>query len=68
MAVIMSKLMVKEINITRLPDKTLASLGRMELSFMTNIYSTKVFTLSEIAANLSDKQALNEFSPLERSI
>src|SRR5687767_15634389 len=60
-AVIMSKLMVKETNTTLLPDKTLASLGKMALNFMTNIICTNVFTQSEIAANLPDKQALNEF-------
>lgn len=61
MAVIMSKLMVKETNTTLLPDKTLASLGKMALSFMTNIICTNVFTQSEIAADLPDKKALNEF-------
>jgi hypothetical protein len=61
MAVIMSKLMVKETNTTLLPDKTLASLGKMALNLMTNIICTNVFTQSEIAANLPDKQALNEF-------
>ena len=61
MAVIMSKLMVKETNTTLIPDKTLSSLGKMALSFMTNIYCTNVFSKSEIAANLPDKQALNEF-------
>jgi hypothetical protein len=61
MAVIMSKLMVKETNTTLLPDKTLASLGKMALSFMTNIIFTNVFIQSEIAAHLPDKQALNEF-------
>ena len=60
-AVIMSKLKFKETNTTLLPDKTLSSLGKMALIFMTNIYCTKVFTQSEIAANLPDKQALNEF-------
>ena len=61
LAVIMSKLMVKETNTTLLPDKTLASLGKMALNFLANIYCTKVFTQSEIAANLPDKQAINEF-------
>jgi hypothetical protein len=61
MAVIMSKLKVKETNTTLIPDKTLSSLGKMALSFMTNIYCTKILTQSEIAANLPDKQALNEF-------
>ena len=61
MAVIMSKLMVKETNTTLLPDKTLASLGKMALSFMTNIICTNLFIQSEIAAHLPDKQALNEF-------
>jgi hypothetical protein len=61
MAVIMSKLMVKETNTTLLPDKTLASLGKMALNLMNNIICTNVFTQSEIAANLPDKQALNEF-------
>ena len=60
-AVIMSKLKFKETNTTLLPDKTLSSLGKMALIFMTNIYCTKVFTQSEIAANLPNKQALNEF-------
>jgi hypothetical protein len=61
MAVIMSKLMVKETNTPLLPDNTLSSLGKMALSFMTNIFCTKVLTQSEIAAHLPDKQALNEF-------
>ena len=61
MAVIMSKLTVKETNTTLLPDKTLASLGKMALNVMTNIMCTNVFTQSEIAAHLPDKQALNEF-------
>ena|SRR5688572_17715616 len=61
MAVIMSKLMVKETSTTLLPDKTLASLGKMALNVMTNIICTNVFTQSEIAAHLPDKQALNEF-------
>ena len=53
--------MVKETNTTLLPDKTLASLGKIALNFMANIYCTKVFTQSEIAASLPDKQALYEF-------
>jgi hypothetical protein len=61
MAVIMSKLMVKETNKPLLPDKTLASLGKMALNLMTSIICTNVFTHSEIAAYLPDKQALNEF-------
>ena len=61
MAQIMSKLKVNETNSTLIPDKTLASLGKMALNFLANIYCTKVFTQSEIAANLPDKQALNEF-------
>src|SRR5687767_15518176 len=61
MAVIMSKLIVKETNTPLLPDNTLSSLGKMALSLMTNIFCTNVFTQSEIAANLPDKQALNEF-------
>jgi hypothetical protein len=61
MAVIMSKLIVKETNTPLLPDNTLFSLGKMALSLMTNIFCTNVFTQSEIAANLPDKQALNEF-------
>ncbi len=61
MAVIMSKLRVKETNSTLIPNNTLSSLGKMALSFMTNIYCAKVFTQSEIASNLPDKQALNEF-------
>ena len=55
MAVIMSKLMVKETNTTLLPDNTLSSLGKMALNFMANIYCIKVFTQSEIAAYLPDK-------------
>jgi hypothetical protein len=42
-AAIMSKLMVKENNTPLLPDKTLASLGKMALNFMTNIFCTKYF-------------------------
>jgi hypothetical protein len=61
MAVIMSKLMVKETNTTLLPDKTLSSLGKMALNLMVTIVCSNVFTQSEIAANLPDKQALNEF-------
>jgi hypothetical protein len=61
MAVIMSKLIVKETNTPLLPDNTLSSLGKMALNLMTNIFCTNVFTQSEIAANLPDKQALNEF-------
>ena len=61
MAVIMSKLMVNETNTPLLPDNTLSSLGKMALSFMTNIFCTKVLTQSEIAAHLPDKQALKEF-------
>ena len=61
MALILSKLMVKETNTPLLPDNTLSSLGKMALSFMTNIICTNVFTQSEIAAHLPDKQALNEF-------
>ena len=61
MAVIMSKLMVKEPNTTLIPDSTLSSLGKMALNFMTNIFCTNVFTQSEIAGHLPDKQALNEF-------
>ena len=61
MALIMSKLMVKETNTPLLPDNTLSSLGKMALSFMSTIFCTKVLTQSEIAAHLPDKQALNEF-------
>jgi hypothetical protein len=53
--------MVKETNTTLIPDKTLSSLGKMALSFMTHIFCTKVLTQSQIAAHLPDKQALNEF-------
>jgi hypothetical protein len=60
-AVILSKLMVKETNTPLLPDNTLSSLGKMALSFMTRILCPKVLTQSEIAAHLPDKQALNEF-------
>ena len=61
MAVIMSKIMVKETNTPLLPDNTLSSLGKMALSFMTNIVCTKLLTQSELAGQLPDKQALNEF-------
>ena len=61
MAVIMSKLIVKETNTPLLPDNTLSSLGKMALSLMTTIICTHVFIQSEIAAHLPDKQALNEF-------
>jgi hypothetical protein len=61
LSVILSKLMVKETNTPLLPDKTLSSLGKMALSFLTSIICTNVFTQSEIAAHLPDKQALNEF-------
>jgi hypothetical protein len=67
MAVIMSKIMVKETNTTLLPDKTLASLGKMALSFMTSIFCTKVLTQSEIAGHLPDKRALNEFIAFRRN-
>jgi hypothetical protein len=60
-ALILSKIMVKETNTPLLPDNTLSSLGKMALSFMTNIVCTKLLTQSEIAAHLPDKQALNEF-------
>ena len=53
--------MVKETNTHFLPDKTLSSLEKMALSFLTSIICTNVFTQSEIAAHLPDKQALNEF-------
>jgi len=61
MAKIMSKLKVNETNSMLIPDKTLSTFGKMALSFTANIYCTKVFTQSEIAANLPDKQAINEF-------
>jgi hypothetical protein len=67
MALILSKLMVKETNTPLLPDKTLASLGKMALSFMTNIFCTKVLSQSEIAAHLPDKQALNELIAFRRN-
>jgi hypothetical protein len=60
-AVIMSKLMVKETNTPLLPDSTLSSLGKMALIFLINIFCIKVLTQSETAAHLPDKQALNEF-------
>ena len=60
-AVIMSKIKVKETNTTLIPDSTLSSLGKMALNFMTTIFCTNVFTQSEIAGHLPDKQALNEF-------
>ena len=66
-AVIMSKLKVKETNTTLIPDKTLSSLGKMALSFLTNIFCTEVLTQSEIAAHLPDKQALNEFIAFRRN-
>jgi hypothetical protein len=44
MALILSKLMVKETNTPLLPDNTLSSLGKMALSFMTNIFCTKVLS------------------------
>jgi hypothetical protein len=66
-AVIMNKLMVKGTNTPLLPDKTLASLGKMALNFMTHIFCTKVLTKSEIAAYLPDKQALNEFIAFRRN-
>jgi hypothetical protein len=53
--------MIKGTNTPLLPDKTLSSLGKMALSFLTSIICTNVFTQSEIAADLPDKQALNEF-------
>jgi hypothetical protein len=61
MALILSKLMVNETKTPLLPDNTLSSLGKMVLSFITNIFCTQVLTQSEIAAHLPDKQALNEF-------
>jgi hypothetical protein len=61
MAVIMSKLIVKESNTPLLPDNTLSSLGKMALSFMTNIFCIMVLMQSELAGQLPDKQALNEF-------
>jgi hypothetical protein len=66
-AVIMSKLMVKETNTTLLPDKTLLSLGKMAFSFITNIFCTIVLLQSEIPANLPDKQAINEFINFRRN-
>jgi hypothetical protein len=53
--------MIKGTNTPLLPDKTLSSLGKMALNFLTSIICTKVLTQSEIAADLPDKQALNEF-------
>jgi hypothetical protein len=67
MAVIMSKIMVKETNTTLIPDKTLSSLGRMALSFMTSIFCTKVLTQSEIASHLPDKKAIKEFINFRRN-
>jgi hypothetical protein len=61
MTLILSKLMIKGTNTPLLPDKTLSSLGKMALNFLTSIICTKVLTQSEIAADLPDKQALNEF-------
>ena len=40
-AVIMSKIKVKEPNTTLIPDSTLSSLGKMALNFMTNIFLYK---------------------------
>ena len=66
-AVVMSKLRVKETNTPLLPDKTLASLGKMALYFMTNIFCAEVLSQSEIAAHFPDKQALNEFIAFRRN-
>ena len=44
-----------------IPDKTLAGFSKSALSFMSNIYMTNVLSKSEVAKNLPDKQALNEF-------
>jgi len=44
-----------------IPDKTLTAFGKSALSFMANIYLNEVLVKSEIAANLTDKEALNEF-------
>ena len=52
-AVIMSKLIVKETNTTLLPDSSLSSLGKMALSFMSDIFCTEILTQSEIAANFA---------------
>ena len=60
-AVIMSKIKVKETNTTLIPDSTLSSLGKMALNLLTTIFCTNVLIQSEIAAHLPDKQALNEF-------
>ena len=38
----------------------------MALSFMANMYCTNVFSKSEIAGSLTDKEALNEFIAFRR--
>jgi hypothetical protein len=44
-----------------IPDKSLAGFSKSALSFMSNVYMTNVLSKSEVAKNLPDKQALNEF-------
>lgn len=44
-----------------LPDKHLKTLAKTALSFMNSVITTKIFMNSGIAANLQDKEALNEF-------
>src|SRR5688500_20101951 len=56
MAVIMSKLIVKQSNTPLLPDNTLSSLGKMALSFMTNIFCIMVLIQSELVDQLPDNK------------
>jgi hypothetical protein len=67
MAVIMSKIMVKETNTTFLPDKTLASLGKMALSFMTKIFCIIGINTVRNCRPFADKRTLNEFIAFRRN-
>lgn len=64
LANILNKIIVNQPNGTTsplIPDKTLAGFSKSALGFMANVYMTNVLSKSEIAKNLPDKQALNEF-------
>jgi hypothetical protein len=66
LASIMSKVHVAQDGRKLLPDKSLASLGKMALGMLTHVSLTQVLIQSELAKTLPDKEALNEFIAFRR--
>jgi hypothetical protein len=66
LASLLSKINLPKTSIKLLPDNSLSALGRMGLGMVTQVYLTGLFIESELAKNLPDKEALNEFVAFRR--